>query len=75
MSTKTFNYMTGESGRIVCTRDKGCAGVTLMSALHRYPIARAWRGLNGEPFEVMSDIDVDVIRQIRGGAVCDCDPV
>jgi hypothetical protein len=71
--TETITYLSGDSGRIVCTRVKGCAGATLTATMARYPIARAWRGLNGEPFQKMTDADIEVIRQITGGTVCDCE--
>lgn len=72
-NTETVTYLSGDSGRIVCTRTKGCAGATLTASMTRYPVARAWRGLNGEPYQIMSKSDVDVIRQITGGNVCDCE--
>ena len=70
--TDTTTYLAGTSGRIVCLRENGCAGVTLRAAVTNHPNSRAWRGLNGERFEVLSDTDREVIVEITGGAVCDC---
>jgi len=68
----TITYLSGTSGRVVCLRENGCAGVTLRTAVTNHPDSRAWRGLNGERFEVLSNTDREVIVEITGGAVCDC---
>lgn len=72
-STEIVTYLVGDSGRIVCDRVKGCAGVTLTNARKNHPNARAWRGLNGEPYEVMNPADVAEIRALTDGAACDCE--
>lgn len=69
----TVIYLSGASGRIVCTRTAQCAGVTLLSAFNRHPNARAWNGLNGEPYERTVPGDVIEIRALTRGAVCDCE--
>lgn len=75
MSTTTpaVTYLVGDSGRIVCDRPKGCAGATLTAAREAHPHARAWRGLNGEPYQAMTETGAAEIRAITGGAVCDCE--
>jgi len=73
MDTATFEYLAGDSGRVVCTRSDGCAGATLTAALNKHPKAAAWRGLNGEPYSRLTASEIAELAEITGGAVCDCD--
>lgn len=65
-------YLTGESGRIVCTRENGCAGVTLLSGWLAHRSSTVWFGLNGERFTKLDDDVRDTIVELTGGVLCDC---
>jgi hypothetical protein len=76
MNTNThdtkFSYLSGTSGRVVCTRPENCAGVTLISAFRARPNDARWGGMNGESFVLLSEADAIEIASITGGSICDC---